>query len=110
MAEAEDIQAVLDNIESDYTAHGWTEAEIEARLENGAIWQRVVYAYWNMRANQTILLVNTSEAGSSRGMDAVYSRIRALADSWDTKAGLIETPPTTVGASARLRSFPIRRV
>lgn len=109
MATADDIQFVIDHIESDYTEHDWDRTDIEYRLDNGAIKERVVATYWRQRASATLNLVNVSEAGSSRGMDSVYPRMKALADEWDGKATVIETPiaPDTRG---RLGSFPIRRV
>lgn len=110
MADATDVSTVIDNIESDYEAKsGWTETEIGTRLDAGAVPERVIATYWRMRASAVINLVNVSESGSSRGNDAIYSRMKALADEWDGRATIIETPiaPDTRG---RLSSFPIKRV
>ena len=108
MANSSDIAFVIDSIEADHEEHGWDESSISDRLDAGAIKERVVAAYWRMRASETISLVNTSESGSSRGMDSVYPRMKALADEWDARAVLVETPPAA--ARPRLSSFPIRRV
>ena len=108
MASAADTQFVLDNIEDDY-AENMTLVDITARLDAGARKERVVAVYWRKRATQTMLLVNTSEAGSSRGMDSVYPRMNALAVDWEARADLLENPPEDK-TTARLATFPIRRV
>jgi hypothetical protein len=110
MASAGDIQFVTDNIEPNYTEHGWSEQEVIDRLDLGAVPQRVVASYWSMRAGQTILLVNTSEAGSSRGNDAIYSRMRDLANAWDARALAVENVSVPAPSTARISSFPIKRV
>lgn len=111
MADAADVQFVIDAIEKNYAEHGWGDQVIADRLDAGSIKERVVAAYWRMRANEVILLVNTSESGSSRGNDAIYSRMRDLADQWDATAKAIESPATTETlARGRLSSFPIKRV
>lgn len=111
MADSGDIQYVKDSIESDYTSRGWSEEALIDRLDAGAIPERVICAYWRMRASATINLVNVSESGSSRGNDAIYSRMKALADDWDAKAKAIENPPDVVAAlRGRLGSSPIKRV
>jgi hypothetical protein len=110
MADDRDVTFVTDNIEPNYSEHGWSDQEILDRLDTGSVPQRVVAAYWRMRASQTILLVNTSESGSSRGNDAIYSRMRDLADAWDQRALAVENVITPVQTSARISSFPIKRV
>ncbi len=112
MANSTDIAFVLDSIEPNYEENSnWEESDIIDRLDAGAVPARVVAVYWRLRANATMLLVNTSEAGSSRGMDTVYPRMKALADEWDARATLVEVPPVVEAqSSGRLSSFPIRRV
>ena len=112
LAESNEISFVLDNIEPNYEDNSdWDESDIVDRIDGGAVPSRVVAAYWRMRANATMLLVNTSEAGSSRGMDTVYPRMKALADEWDARATLVDVPPVVEAqSSGRLSSFPIRRV
>jgi hypothetical protein len=109
MADAVDIKRVVDNIETDYEQYGWDLTEITTRLDAGDIWQRVVATYWRRRATTTINLVNTSEAGSSRGLDSVYPRMIKLADEWEARAGLLENP-VSESTDSRLSSFPIKRV
>lgn len=109
MAAAADIAFVLDNVEPDLTPSGWTEADLTARLDGGAKPSRVVASYWKRRAAQVIQLVNTSESGSSRGMDSVYPRFKALADEWEARATADEAAVVTA-TQGRLSSFPIRRV
>ena len=109
MAKSTDISFVIDCIDRDYEEHGWEETDIVDRLDAGAIPQRVVAAYWRMRANVAIDLVNTSESGSSRGLDSVYPRLSALAESWETRAELLESPPEQKD-TARLSTFSIKRV
>ena len=109
MADAMDIKRVLDNIEVAYEQYGWNNAEISTRLDAGDLWQRVVASYWRKRASDTLLLVNTSEAGSSRGMDSVYPRMIKLAEDWEARADLLENPPSEAD-TGRLSSFPIKRV
>lgn len=111
MADAADIATVIDNIEATYTDHGWSTEIIGDKLDDGAIPERVIALYWRSRASASIMLVNTSESGSSRGNDTVYPRLKALADEWDTKALAIENPVLPETATrGRLGSFPIRRV
>jgi hypothetical protein len=110
MADAAEVSFVLDAIDPHYEDYGWEETDIVDRIDNGAIPARVVAAYWRMRASRAITLVNTSEAGSSRGNDAIYARMKALADEWDTKALALENPVVVVAETGRLSSFPIRRV
>lgn len=110
MASAADIAQVVDSIEPTYADNGWSEQQIADRLDAGSIPERVIAAYWRHRASQTVMLVNVSESGSSRGNDAVYNRMKALADEWDARALAIEVPPTSVETRGRLGSFPIRRV
>lgn len=111
MADDADVRKVTDNIEASYTEHGWTTDIIRDRLDDDAIPERVIALYWRSRASSTILLVNTSESGSSRGNDVLYSRFKGLADEWDAKAEAIENPPPPETATrGRLGSFPIRRV
>jgi hypothetical protein len=110
MADASDIQVVIDNIEAGYEEHGWSETAISDRLDSGAIPERVITAYWRTRANTALYLVNTSESGSSRGNDVVYSRMKTLADEWDAKALAIEVPVTIDSGRGRISSFPIKRV
>jgi hypothetical protein len=105
MADAADILFVLDNIEADT----WSGNDIEVRLDAGAIKERVIATFWRKRASEVIELVNTSESGSTRGMDSVYPRMNALAQSWEDKAGLLENPPQESSAT-RISSFPIKRV
>lgn len=107
MANAADIQFVFDNIESDADAHGWTIETVTARLDGGAKPSRVVAVYWRKRASDTLQLVNTSEAGSSRGMDSIYPRMVALADKWDGLATEDETP---IDVSERARNGTIVRI
>lgn len=107
MATAEQIQFVKDGIEADYESHGWSEVEIMTRIDTGVRVERVVAAYWRKRASETILLVNTSESGSSRGMDAVYSRMKALADEWEKRAQDLDDETITAG---RARNGILRRV
>jgi hypothetical protein len=109
MADATDIKRVVDNIELAYEEYGWDNTEISTRLDAGDIWQRVVATYWRQRASATLLLVNTSEAGSSRGLDSVYPRMIKLAEDWEARADLIENP-VSEAADGRLSSFPIKRV
>jgi hypothetical protein len=109
MAEATEIATVRDAIEANFIDHGWDEQVIIDRLDSGSIPERVIAAYWRMRASATILLVNTSESGSSRGNDTLYPRFKALADEWDAKATAIETPPTVTETRGRLSSFPMKR-
>lgn len=110
MASAADVAFVIDNIEPNYAElSGWTSSDISTRLEGGAVPARVISAYWRRRAAQVIQLVNTSEAGSSRGMDSVYPRFKALGDEWDARATAEETVAETATTN-RLGSFPIRRV
>ena len=109
MADAVDIKRVVDNIESSYEQYGWDNTEISTRLDAGDIWQRVVATYWRKRAADTLLLVNTSEAGSSRGLDSVYPRLAKLAEEWEARADLIENP-VSESVDGRLSSFPIKRV
>lgn len=109
MADAADIQRVKDNVELSYTSYGWDDTIIATRLDEGQIWQRVVATYWRSRASAVIQLVNTSEAGSSRGMDSVYPRMAALAELWEGRADLLENPASEA-AEGRLSSFPIKRV
>ena len=110
MASSADVSFVIDSLDPDYNEHDWDEIVISDRLDAGVIKERVVAAYWRMRANKAIHLVNTSESGSSRGNDTVYPRLKALADEWDLRATAIEVPPTSVETRGRLGSFPIRRV
>lgn len=109
MASAADVLFVTDNIESNYLEKGWTDVMITDRLDSGALKERVVATYWRMRASATIQLVNMSESGSSRGLDAIYARMNALAESWEAKAVALETP-TEESSASRLSSFPIKRV
>lgn len=109
MAEAADIQTVQDNIRADAAKNGWDETEIAARLDSGAIVERVIASYWRSQATAAIRLVNVSESGSSRGLDSIYSRMNALAESWETKADLKENP-SEEASTARISSFPIKRV
>ena len=110
MADAADIQTVLDAIEDDYTEHGWTETMIGDRLDAGALPERVIAVYWSKRATKALLLVNTSESGSSRGNDSIYPRLKKLADEWEARAEVAEAPVVPVETRGRLSSFPIRRV
>ncbi len=109
MADVTDVLRVKDNIETSYAEYGWADPEIANRLDAGDAWQRVVATYWRMRASATLLLVNTSEAGSTRGLDSVYPRMAALATEWESRADLIENPASEA-AEGRLSSFPIKRV
>ena len=109
MADAVDILRVKDNIELSYADYGWADPEVADRLDAGDKWQRVVATYWRQRASATLLLVNTSESGSSRGLDSVYPRMAALATEWEARADLIENPASEA-AEGRLSSFPIKRV
>ena len=108
MADPTDVQFVIDNIETSYAQYGWGGEEIANRLDAGARKERVIAAYWRKRASDVILLVNTSEAGSSRGMDSVYPRMNQLAEEWEARAILLEDPPEDK-TTARLSSFPIIR-
>lgn len=110
MASQSDIDIVTGNIESDYMSHGWSEQVITDRLDAAVNPARIIALYWRMRASATITLVNTSESGSSRGNDAIYNRMKALADEWETKALAIENPVTADTGRGRLGSFPIKRV
>src|SRR5438128_12166377 len=111
MADSAKVQTVIDNIETSYTEHGWSEETIIARMDDGAIPERVIALYWRSRANAVLTLVNTSESGSSRGNDTIYPRFKALAEEWDAKAKLIESPTVAPElARGRLGSFPIKRV
>jgi len=110
MADASDIIRVIDNIEPTYADNGWDDAKIEARLDAGAIPERVISAYWMARATAVITLVNTSESGSSRGNDVLYSRMLGLAQQWDAAAIAIENPDAEVEGRGRISSFPIKRV
>ena len=111
MADAADVVWVQDNIEPDYTDKGWSEQQIIDRLDSGSIKERVIAAYWAMRASAVIELVNTSESGSSRSLDSLYPRYRSLADTWDAAAKAIESPVTAeTAARGRLGSFAIKRV
>lgn len=86
MATAADIQRVIDNLEAGYETHGWSETTIAGRLDTGQSVSRIISVYWTQRANSVIELVNTSESGSSRGNDAIYARMKALAAEWAKKA------------------------
>lgn len=108
MASDADIAFVLDNIE-DEPAEGWDGTTIAVRLDAGAIKERVIATYWRKRASASIGLVNVSESGSSRGLDSIYSRMNALAQEWEVKADVLENPPEEK-STARLSSFPLRRV
>jgi hypothetical protein len=110
MADTADIAFVIDNIEPEYAmVSNWDEAEIALRLDEGALRERVVAAYWTRRAAQVIKLVNTSESGSSRANDSLYPRFKQLSDEWSARALALENPPSE-SLSGRLGSFPIRRV
>jgi hypothetical protein len=110
MASADDIAMVIDNLEPTYADNGWDEDKIAARLDGGAIPERVISTYWMQRATAVITLVNTSESGSSRGNDVLYSRMLGLAQQWDAAAIAIENPDAEVEGRGRISSFPIRRV
>lgn len=105
MATTEQIQAVKDAIETD----GWSELEITTRIDAGVRVERVIAAYWRQRASATIMLVNTSEAGSTRGMDAVYARMKALADEWEAKAKALDDEAET-DSLRRARNGVVTRV
>ena len=109
MAEAAAIKTVQDNIRADAAENGWDEIEIAARLDAGARPERVIATYWRAQATAAIRLVNVSESGSSRGLDSIYSRMNQLATEWELKADALENPPEEK-STARLSSFPIRRV
>lgn len=109
MASAANIAFVSDNVESNRADYGWDDTAIEARLDAGAIKERVVATYWRQRASAAITLVNVSESGSSRGLESIYARMNALAESWEARADALDNPPDEL-AAARLSSFPIKRV
>lgn len=110
MADASDIIRVIDNIEPTYADNGWDDDKIAARLDAGAIPERVISSYWMARATAVITLVNTSESGSSRGNDVLYARMLGLAQQWDAAAIAIENPDAEVEGRGRISSFPIKRV
>lgn len=107
MAAAVDIAFVQDNIKPDVV--GWDATAIAARLDAGAIKERAVATFWRQQATEAIELVNVSESGSSRGLDSIYSRMNALAESWETKSTELENPAAQQ-SETRLSSFPIKRV
>lgn len=109
MATNEQIQAVRDAIEADAEEHGWNEIEITTRIDTGTRIERIIAAYWRRRASDVIGLVNTSEAGSSRGMDSVYPRYKTLADDWEKKADDLDRE-AEIDAQRRARNGTITRV
>jgi hypothetical protein len=110
MASSADINKVKDNIEDDAAERGWTDPYIAARLDAGASVNRVSETYWRKRAQATIELVNTSEAGSSRGNDAVYSRMVAQADYYAGLALVEEAVAPETAAVDRVGGFNLKRV
>lgn len=107
MAET-DLQYIKDSVERDHESHGWSEGDFSARLDNGENRNRIVAAYWRGRATEVITLVNTSESGSSRGNDAIYSRMSALADRYAALADYEEYESGGT-SEATLGSFDMER-
>jgi len=110
MADPIDIAKVKDNIEDDATAYGFGEVEIVRRLDVvGQTPTRIIAVYWAKRAQNVITLVNISESGSSRGNDAIYARMSALAEKWGALADAEETEEE-VATEGRARNGAIVRI
>lgn len=111
MATSEDILAVRDAIEPAPT--GWEDAEIAERLDAGRSINRTIESYWRTRAQNYILVVSTSESGSTRGNDVIYNRMIGLADEYASRA-LTEEERARLAAEqvarGRVSSFRLRRV
>ncbi len=111
MAESKDILKVKDAIEDEASANGWGDVEIAARLDAGQSVLRVIETYWTKRAQAYLLVVSTSESGSTRGNDVIYNRMVAEAERYRVLAVAEEAASAPVVSSAsRLGSFGIRRV
>lgn len=99
---------VMARIEDNASEHGYNATLINRLLAAGKSANRIAEMYWRKRATQTINLVNTSEAGSTRGLEAVYPRMIALAEKYAAAAEAEEN--ASQGDTARYaRFYPITR-
>jgi hypothetical protein len=111
MASDADVLAVRDNIEASAESNGWTDTVIGTRLDAGQSVNRISEVYWRKRAQDFLLMVNISEAGSTRGNDAIYSRMVAQADRYAALAAAEEAKDEdNLPPSGRIRSLQMKRV
>jgi hypothetical protein len=103
------IETVRDLIEDNAAEHGWDDAEIQSRINSGLSANRIASIYWEKRAQQTLYLVNISEAGSSRSLESIHARMVAMAKKYRDLADAEIAEPTE-GPTRFLHSHPITRV
>jgi len=106
---AEDVMALL---EDDADAHGYGLQQVKKLLAAGKSLNRIAESYYRKRAAQVLYLVNVSESGSSRGMDAVFPRMIALANMYGKAADLEEAQgeeDTNTDQGRFIRSWDIGR-
>lgn len=110
MATSADIAKVQDLVEDDAVTHGWDAVTIAGRLDAGARPLRIAETYWRKRAQDFLLIVSTSESGSSRGNDVIYDRMVRQADDLAKLASIEEAGAIAPADAGAMGSFPIRRV